>query len=295
MKSLAILMMSAALSGTASAQVPTSDAAFATQLQGIRLEAAAAGKAMSVAAAQAAAVPTAAQYGNLLSQVLVAMYDAPGTGELLTGWLRDEKKGGAVFNDSLSGMSAGAFDDGVPIVSIKPAPAKPVSYRYLGALIARETAALMLADFPASAEKSYIQASRMAETYFELGGTRMDVDNIDGHQDAEVSKSINLWVENDPTGGVSVLNKQGVPTLAQVRAKAAAEAARLGELIRIIRDEMLVPVPDDPYLLKEMEQSEDSRAAALKTVKACDAAIKAFEAFKQYEKDWLWNHQGMLQ
>jgi hypothetical protein len=251
---------------------------------------------MSAAAAQAAAAPTAAQYGNLLSRVLVAMYDAPGTGELLVGWLRDEKKGGAVFNDSISGMSAGAFDDGVPIVSVKPSAAKPVSYRYLGALIARETAALMLTDFPASAEKSYIQASRMAETYFELGGTRMDMDAIDGHQDAAVSKSIRLWVENDPTGGVSVLNQQGVPTLAQVKAKAEAEAAQLGKLAYIIRDQMLIPGdPNEPYLRAEMEQALKDRAAALKTVKACDDAIKAFEAFKQYEKDWLWNHQGMLQ
>jgi hypothetical protein len=240
--------MSAAICGTASAQVPMGDAAFAAQLQGIRLEAATAGKAMSVAAAQAAASPKAAQYGNLLSQVMVAMYDAPGTGELLTGWLRDEKKGGAVFNDSIPGMSAGAFDDGVPIVSIKPSAAKPVSYRYLGALIARETAALMLADFPASAEKSYIQASRMAETYFELGGTRMDMDNIDGHQDAAVAKSIRLWVENAPEGGVSVLKGKGMKSIA------------------------------------DMPKSDKT-----------EAAKAVWERFKQYEKDWLWNHQGMLQ
>ncbi|MBI5239411.1 MAG: hypothetical protein HY926_02985 [Elusimicrobia bacterium] len=248
MKSLAILI-AAALGGTASAQVPMGDDAFAARLQGIRSEAAAAGKALAAAAAQAvAAAPAAARHGSLLTRVMVAMYDAPGTGELLVGWLRDEKNGAAIFNDSIPGVSAGSYDDGVPVVSIRTSAAEPFSYRYLAALIARETAALMLADFPDSAEKSYIQASRMAETYFELGGTRLGMDDIDGHKDAAVSASIRLWVENDPTGGVSVLKRRGQKSLLDMPASGRIEAAKA-----------------------------------------------AWEQFKKYEKDWLWNHQGSLQ
>lgn len=228
-KSLSILALLAALGATAQAQVPVREADFAAQLQGIRIQAVSASQALAAGVQDRAAEAAQTEAPQrLIGSVLTAMADAPGTGELLVTWLR-EHKAVVDFSGQAQGRSAHAWIGGpderaLPAVYLDPGTAQPVSYRYLAVLVAQETAELMLKDFPESAEKRYIVASRMAEAFFELGGTRMTMEDIDGHQDAAVARAIRLWVENDPTGGVPVLQKQGVPTLEEVRAQNSAAA-----------------------------------------------------------------------
>ncbi|MCX5795481.1 MAG: hypothetical protein NTY77_08325 [Elusimicrobia bacterium] len=297
-KKLSILALLAALGGSAQAQAPLSEAQFAAQLQGIRIQSASAGQTLA-AAVQARAAETP-EPQRLIGSVLTAMNDAPGTGELLVTWLR-EHQAVVEFSGQARGRSAhawlGAPDErAIPAVYLDPALAQPVSYRYLAVYVAKETAELMLKDFPESAEKRYIAASRMAESFFELGGTRMTMEDIDGHQDAAVAQAIRLWVEHDPSSGVPYLQKQGVPTLAEVRAKQSAESTRLVNLKYAI--EQMLTVPNDPNaesLRAELAQSEAALAAAQKTAAAADAAQKEFAEFSIQEKTWLWEHQGTLQ
>ncbi|MFA6030044.1 MAG: hypothetical protein WC969_09335 [Elusimicrobiota bacterium] len=297
MKSTFVLALLAALCGTASAQSLT-DGAFAAQLQGIRVQALRGGKtvAAGIQAADRKAAPK-----RLLDSVLVSMNDQPGTAASLVEWLRDNN---AVveFNDLVQDGSAHAWlgdsaaDRKVPAVYVSPLAMEPVSHRYLGILIARETAELMLKDFPESAEKRYMVASRAAETFFELGGTRMDMEDIDGHRDEKVAATLRLWVENDPSGGVQVLKSRGVQTLKDLEAGLASESNRLVQLIGAI-DGMLV-VPNDPNA-PSLQAELDATRAELGRVSSKQAAVKAakaqFETFSQDEKAYLWEHQGSLQ
>jgi len=293
-KTLSILALLAALGGTAAAQVPVGEADFAAQLQGIRSQAASAGQALAAGVQARAAQKAEPQ--RILESVMVAMADAPGTGELLVEWLRDNQAA-VEFSGQAQGRSAHAWPAGSrPAVYIDASMAQPVSYRYLAVLVAEETAELMLKDFPESAEKRYLAASRMAEVFFELGGTRMTMDDIDGHQDARASQAIRLWVENDPSSGVALLQRQGKPGLAQVREKAAAESQRLVNLKYAI--EQMLTVPNDPNagsLRAELAQTEAALTAAQKTAAAAEAAQKEFAGFKARETEWLWAHQGTLQ
>jgi hypothetical protein len=133
-----------------------------------------------------------------------------------------------MFNGDTKDRSAHAWVGGRPAVYLNPRlGSAPASCRYVAVYVAKEAAELMLKDFPESAEKRYIVSSRMAETFFELGGTRMTMSDIDGHKDVQAEAAIKLWVENDPVGGMALLHAQGAPSLAEVRAKdpVAADAA----------------------------------------------------------------------
>ncbi|MDD5629114.1 MAG: hypothetical protein PHU21_08615 [Elusimicrobia bacterium] len=292
-KILSILALLAAAGGAAQAQVPLSEADFAAGLQGIRIQAAAAGHAL--AAGVQARAQQAPDPQRLIGSTLVAMNDQPGTGELLVTWLR-ERQAVVEFSGQAQGRSAHAWLGAVPAVYLSPALAEPPSLRYLAVYVAKETAELMLKDFPDSAERRYIVASRMAESFFELGGTRMTMEDIDGHKDEAAAQAIRLWVEHDPSGGVDYLKRQGVPTLAEVGAKSSAEAGRLVNLKYAI--EQMLTVPNDPNaesLRAELAQTEAVLAEAQKSAAAAAAAQKEFAEFQTREQTWLWEHQGTLQ
>lgn len=297
MKSTFVLALLAALCGTASAQSLT-DGAFAAQLQGIRIQTLSGGKAVA-AAIQAADQKAAPK--RLLDAVLVSMNDQPGTASSLVEWLRGNK---AVveFSDLVQDGSAHAWlgdfaaDRKVPAVYVSPLAMEPVSHRYLGILIARETAELMLKDFPESAEKRYMVASRAAETFFELGGTRMDMEDIDGHRDEKVAATLRLWVENDPSSGVQTLKSRGVQTLKDVEAGLVFESNRLVQLIGAIDGMLVVPNdPNAPSLQAELDETRAELGRVSSKLAAVKAAKVQFEKFSQEEKSWLWEHQGSLQ
>ena len=292
-----VLTLLAAVCGTASAQVST-DAGFAAQLQGVRVQTAGAGKAVAqaVKASDEDSAPA-----RLIQSVLVSMNDQPGTAEMLVGWLRGNK---AVvqFSDRVQDGSVGTWlgdfttQPQIPAVYVAAAAMKPVSYRYVAVLIARETAELMLKDYPESAEKRYIVASRMAETFFELGGTRLTMGSIDGHADPKVEAGIRLWVENDPAGGVQTLKATGHKTLKDQESALAAEYERLIKLEQAIDQMLSVPNdPNAPALRVELEETQARASAVNVKLGAVKAAQAYYENFSQDEKNYIWEHQGSLQ
>ena len=276
LRTIAAALMACAFCGTAAAQnVPMSDTEFGAQADSIFQQSKASGQTFAKAAAKEAAKQAPSR---LLENVMVAMYDAPGTGEMIVGWLRGNN---AVveFSDTMKERSAnmwlGDFQakDRRPGVYISSELSKqPASYRLLGCRIAKEASELMLAGFPESAEKRYIAAARVAETYFELGGTRIALPNFDGIKDEPVAATIWIWVENAGDQGVQLLKSRGNKTLAEVM---AALKAQLQDAI------------------------DHSKVAQEKTLRAqIDAVKKAqddFAQFKKDETDWLMSHQNMLQ
>jgi hypothetical protein len=261
-KTLTIFAALAVLAAGPAAAQADRDAAFVSALSQVQAAVigslvAAGPRGLSLAGAPARPAPQ-----RLLESTLTAMNDGPATAGLLVSWLRDQH---AVveFSAAAQGRSSHVWLAGKPAESATPAvylaadlAAAPLSCRYVAVFVAREAAELMLKDFPESAEKRYIVASRMAETFFELGGTRATMGDIDGHHDEQAESAIRLWVENDPVSGVALLKSQGSPTLAEIRAKAS---------------------------------SDDQKTAA------ADAASREFASFRAQEKDWLMQNQGMLQ
>lgn len=230
--------------------------------------------AAAAAGAQTQASPQAAAPNRLIDNVMVAMYDAPGTGEMIVQYLRDNGVSVA-FDARVPNRSGHATDakTGKSMIGIAPSyQQEPVSYRRIGVRIAKEAAELMLADFPESAEKRYMAASRMAETYFELGGTRIDMQNVDGPVDPEAEKLVFLWVENAPDEGVRVLKGQGAQTLDERIAWVTKE-----------RQEMI------NYSMTDWEEIYTRELEQLHAAKA------RFQQFKKYETDWLMSHSSQLQ
>jgi hypothetical protein len=128
---------------------------------------------------------------ELLDRVMVAMNDQPGTGEAIAKWLQDNRVD-VKFSDEVQGASDHA--DGVRLnSSLKKGP---LSYRYFGALIAREAAELEFKDFPESAQKRYMVASRMGEAYAELGGGVSMPPNFDGITDPKAAAALQAWFKN---------------------------------------------------------------------------------------------------
>ena len=229
------------------------------------------------------------------------MNDQPGTAEGLVAWLRGRKavvEASARVQDASAHDWLGDFaaDPKIPAVYISPKAMEPVSHRYIAVLIARETAELMLKDFPESAEKRYVVSSRMGETFFELGGTRLAMSDIDGHADPKVEAGIRLWVENDPSGGVRVLQGTGNKTLKELEDAAAAEYDRLVRLEQAIDQRLSVPSdPNAPSLRAELDQTTAKASEALAKLNAVKAAEDQYKNFSEDEKAWFWDHHGSLQ
>ncbi|MBI5244576.1 MAG: hypothetical protein HY922_12990 [Elusimicrobia bacterium] len=279
--------MLAAVCAKAQAQVVVSDAQFASELGKVFAQSVSAGRSFE----QAAPV-------RLLDRVMIAMYDAPGTGEMIVQWLRDNRAVVEFSDLVMEGRSAHAWlgdfvpEPRKPAVYITPLLLKPpVSYRLLGALIAKEGSELMLKDFPESAEKRYITASRMAETYFELGGTRIALPDFDGTIDEDAADTIRIWIENAPDSGVQVLKERGFKTLKEAQADLLSEEARLANLHQAIEQMISVHGPDEESLRAELACVEKESARTARKLDAAKKAEDEFKRFKEYETDWLMSHR----
>jgi len=237
----------------------TTDEQFGAALNAIFTQCATAGQEQGKAATKSGQKQAAENAGyKAIKDVMIAMNDAPGTGEMVVQWLRDNN----VTVDFSADAAVSSHEMGAKSAIHIPAQmAAPDKNKMLGALIAREASEMMMVDFPDSAEKNYIVASRMAEVYFELGGTRdgMKTDAKTSVACNDAAKTMGLWIDNGADQGVGYLK--------------AAGAATLSDLIAAYQ--------------KYPEYS--SQDTALKN------ATTAFASFKKYESDWMVNHQGMLQ
>lgn len=274
-------------------------AGFETGLNDISLRTAAAGKDLGKAVARES---EREQPQRLIESVLIAMNDAPGTGEEIVQWLRGQ---GAVveFSDMVTGRSLSGIlldmntDAKTPAIYINPKYSKdPVSYRFLGVVIAKEASSLMLKGYPDSAERAYMIATSMAHVYFELGGERIRLPDFDGIEDQELADTLKIWIENAGDPGVELLAGRGYEPLSKLLKQAQTIKAALEKT----RDEFVAKLDE----VETQEELAELRVQiALVTHKIgiwewrelqVSAAIDYFEQFKKDDLDWIISHQGQL-
>lgn len=289
-RSVLAVLMSAALGAPASAQV-VSDSQFASELGKALAQSVSSGQDLSKSMEQKG-------LSRALERVMVAMYDAPGTGESIVQWLRDHNAAVEFSDITMEKRSSHAWlgdfvpEPRKPAVYITPLLLKPpLSYRLLGTLVAQEASELMLEKFPESAEKRYIVLARMAETYFELGGTRIALPDFDGTIDEDAASKIQVWIENAPEQGVKVLRGQGHKTLRDLQGELLAEQSRLQALLAAIDQRLSVPSGYEADYEAEKAQALEQIDLAAKKLDAAKKAEAEFKAFQRYETEWLMSHR----
>lgn len=160
----------------------------------------------------ASASPTDPSAG-LYSAVTALADSGDGTGVWLTDWLKDHNASYR-FDASITGTSSRRIEaDGPgkrPVILInESARGDGKALRYYAVLIAREAAEFVHLGMPESAEKRYMIYSCMAESYFEMFGTRAELPMIGGVKDEEAAAQINAWVWDDPSGGPEAIARGG--------------------------------------------------------------------------------------
>lgn len=165
-----------------------------------------------------------------IERALVAMNDGPEAGGVVVAYLRD--KGISVKAASQTEAVKTTVAAGKTVITLSDAlPAYP---RVYAPLIAKEIAALMYADMPACAERSYMRRAVAARVWTELGGEPSKlpvIEPLTGDKVAAVSDEISFWA--DKNGAEMALYKIGeadklksIPDL-QDAAKTDAERAKL--------------------------------------------------------------------
>ncbi|HNW45446.1 MAG TPA: hypothetical protein PKI19_13160 [Elusimicrobiales bacterium] len=161
---------------------------------------------------RAAAGPKAA--GDIgPGSVMVAMNDMNGTGSWLVTWLQD-KKAVVRFDSSITTSSAwrveGTGKEKYPVILLNEnIKGRTDGYKYYAALIGREAGELVHIGMPDSAEKRYMINAGVAESYFELFGTRAELPVFSGVTDEALAEQVNNWVENDPDSGAAEIARRG--------------------------------------------------------------------------------------
>jgi hypothetical protein len=169
-----------------------------------------------------------AQDRAAISRTLVAMNDGPEAGGKIVSYLRE--RGIEVSVKEQNEDSKTVVEKGRTSITLSAAlPAYP---RVYGALIAKEAAALMLADMPACAERSYMRRATAGRVWTELGGEPSKlpvVEAITGDKVPAISDEISLWA--DKGGAEMALYKigeaeklQSLPELTDAAKDAAAKA-----------------------------------------------------------------------
>jgi len=147
-----------------------------------------------------------AQDRAAVSRTLVAMNDGPEAAGKVVSYLRE--RGIEVSVKEQNEASKTVVEKGR--VSITLSAALPAYPRVYGALIAKEAAALMLADMPACAERSYMRRATAGRVWTELGGEPSKlpvVEAITGDKVPAISDEISLWA--DKGGAEMALYKIG--------------------------------------------------------------------------------------
>lgn len=134
------------------------------------------------------------QNAAAVERTLVAMNDGPEASGKVVSYLRDH--GIEVTVKPQAEAVKTVVEKGrTSIVLSESVPAYP---RVYGALIAKEIAALMLADMPACAERSYMRRATAGRVWTELGGEPSKlpvIEPLTGDKVAAVSDEITLWTD----------------------------------------------------------------------------------------------------
>lgn len=155
--------------------------------------------------AQAAAKSSTAKQAAI-ERALVAMNDGPEAGGAVVAYIRAH--GVSVRPATQAEAVKTVVKDGKTVITLSDAlPSFP---RVYAPLIAKEVAALMYADMPACAERSYMRRAVAARVWTELGGEPAKLPVIEGttgDRVAAVSDEIAPWA--DKNGAEMALYKIG--------------------------------------------------------------------------------------
>lgn len=147
-----------------------------------------------------------AQSRAAVQRAIVAMNDGPEAGGKVVSYIHEN--GINVIVRSQAEASKFVIERGRKTILL--AEALPNTPRVYGALIAKEIAALMLADMPACAERSYMRRAISGRVWAELGGEPSKlpvVEPLTGDKVAAISDEISLWA--DKGGAEMALYKIG--------------------------------------------------------------------------------------
>ena len=169
-----------------------------------------------------------AQNRAAIERTRVAMNDGPEAGGKVVAWIREHDVEVTVKTQAEASKTVVA-NGRTSIILSDAVPAYP---RVYGALIAKETAALMLADMPICAERSYMRRATAGRVWTELGGEPAKlpvIEPLTGAQVPAINDEISLWA--DKNGPEMSLYKIGeaeklssLPELTEVAKDAAVKA-----------------------------------------------------------------------
>ena len=239
---------------------PCGDAEFLRDMQEFRD-----GLRQNPVALQGGAKPSAPKPDpkRAVESTLTAMGDGVVTGEAVVAHL--EKNGIKVSVESQSAASALSADG----KAITLSDALPLAPRVLAPFIAREAAAGLLADMPASAEREYMRLSYMTRVWLELGGSTSSLPAIETikelyYENAGLADGFKLWTASlkvwmagdtsvGPVTGVAAAGAAAkLPTLDRLKAKAQTAAAKAKIDEAAARFKLFTASEAEWYLLNKM-------------------------------------------
>lgn len=172
---------------------------------------------------QESGLAKAAQARAAVERAMVAMNDGPEAGGKVVAYLRE--RGIEVSVKAQAEASKTVVEKGRASITLSDAlPAYP---RVYGPLIAKEAAAMMLADMPACAERSYMRRATAGRVWTELGGEPSKlpvVEGLTGDKVPAVSDEISVWAD------------KGGAEMALYRIGEAEKLASLPDMMDAVKD-----------------------------------------------------------
>lgn len=172
----------------------------------------------------ARAARAASDRSRALQTALVAMNDGPEAGGAVMRLIEEKK----ISVELATQPEAAKTVTDAGRVVIRLSDALPAHPRVYAPLVAAEAAKLMLADMPASAERSYMRGAIAARAFAELGGSFKSLPVVDGDRADAVKDAVAAWTADAQTALNEAGRADGVPLLADIKpadAKAAADVS----------------------------------------------------------------------
>lgn len=171
-----------------------------------------------------------------IERTLVAMNDGPEAAGRVVAYLNDKgvevKLGSDVQTEAVSVTVRGARK------TIWLSPSLPAYPRVYGPLIAKEAAAMMYADMPACAERSYMIRGTAGRVWIELGGEPSNLPVIEGLKGLAVpavSEAMGAWATDAAQMALYKIGQaESLPELYELKESPAVEAANKAFVIFLL-------------------------------------------------------------
>jgi hypothetical protein len=162
-----------------------------------------------------------------IERTLVAMNDGPEGAGRVVAYLNDKSIEVKLGSDVQTEPVSVTVRSGKTTIWL--APSLPAYPRVFGPLIAKEVAALMYADMPACAERSYMVRGTAGRVWIELGGEPGKLPVIEGLKDLAVpavSEALGAWATDAAQMALYKIGQaENLPELYELKESPAVEAA----------------------------------------------------------------------